>query len=156
MKVTLENGHLSINVLALLESLTTEEKRGFVDSLACENDIIEDVAAQIIKGWTEMGSHGYKHGGDADPTTPLDKAIRAVALAADSVAAKEVDSLATAMRRQHAYHVQIDQWAWKMYHMMNEAHNNSQRCPDSPPCPSSYDATPDEWVVVKKDGGPDQ
>lgn len=63
-------------------------------SLACEDDIIEDVTDQIIKGWTEEGSHGYKHSGDADPSTALDKAVRAVALGAGEVAVREIRQLA--------------------------------------------------------------
>lgn len=149
MTISIEEGKLKISVVELLECLSPDEKRALVDTLSCEDDLIEDIANQIVNGWTAAGSHGGRCWGDADPGTPLDKAIRKVAISAGTVASKEVESLCASLRRQHAYHKQVEKWAWDMYHGWGKS--------ASPPSmPSAYDSTPDEWAVVLKEANDDR
>lgn len=57
MKVKLEGGELHIDLYEALRYLSVEEKRQVADTLACQDDVIELVAQQIITGWTEFDSH---------------------------------------------------------------------------------------------------
>jgi len=71
--------------------------------LACHDQIIELVAAQIVEGWTEGGNHGYTTFGPS-PSTALDKAKRYLAESASTVAKEQLQRLETmasdAMQKQ--------------------------------------------------------
>lgn len=99
MQITLELGVLKIGLSQALECLNTDEKRSVADALACEDDIIKDVVAQLINGWTEAGSHGVKlcHG-YAEPNTGLDWAWREIAKRSGEIAAKEIKRLEDALK----------------------------------------------------------
>ena len=144
MKATVDHGSINISIVSLLEELTPEERFELADALACDDAVFRNVADQIINGWTEMGSHGGKMGGQAEPHTPLDKAIRAVAIGSGAVAKKEIEDMTTTMRRQHAWHEQTSKWAYEMYHAMIDAGLRPSEHP------SAYDANPDAYVVVAK------
>ena len=99
MKVTYESGVFSFCFAALLDQLSADDKRSLADHLACENCIIDDVAAQIISGWTEAGSHGSRFATAVpEPTTGLAKACRDVAKASGEVARKQIEELEDALR----------------------------------------------------------
>lgn len=147
-----ENGNLTIDVHELLAGLFVEEKQVLAEALAISDDVIERVGQQIVTGWTEAGSHGFNDSDAADPTYPLGKAIRAVALGSGGVAARQVEDLSSTMRRQHAYHDQMQRWAWTMYHAMQDARRDGRACPCPPECPSAYDATGDAFIVVANAG----
>ena len=116
-----DNGKIEIDVGELLDGLTTEQKRELATALAVQDDIIAEVAAQIMEGWTSDGSHAARDEDKADPHYPLGKAIRAVALRSGDVAKRQIESLCRSMRHAEAYHATIYEWAWKMYHAMNDA-----------------------------------
>lgn len=102
MKVTLERGDLKIDLCALLERLSDEDKQKLVETLACESSIIRHVTDQILTGWTESGwtgSVGCSDLVDPAPCTGLDWAIRQVSLRSGPVAAKEIVRLAEALKR---------------------------------------------------------
>jgi hypothetical protein len=150
MLAKLENGKLLISMSELLEGFTTEQKREVADFLACESDIIADVASQILTGWTEASSHGFNDSDKLEPERPLGKAIRAVAEGAGTVASEQVRTLARAMARQYAYQDNVQRWAWQMYHAMQDANRDGMVCPRPPMCPSAYNTDADAWVVVPK------
>jgi hypothetical protein len=148
MSRKVENGYLMIDLEELLDGFTSQDKCELAERLACYDEVIERVAQQIITGWTDAGSHGYNDCNEPEPKCPLGKATRAVALGAGGVAARQVEGLASTMRRQYAYHDQIKQWAWTMYHTMVAANRERRECPPPPECPSAYNADADAFVVV--------
>lgn len=109
MKVTYESGVFSFDFAALLDQLNPNDKRALADHLACEDAIIDDVAAQIISGWTEAGSHGSKYAtAEPEPTTGLAKAWRDVAKASGDVARKQIESLEDALQRKTEQVLQLE------------------------------------------------
>jgi hypothetical protein len=114
--IRVEGGRLSINIIDMLERLSIEDKRSIIDTLSCDDEVIADVTAQLLDGWTEAGSHGGRVGGQSEPSTPLDKARREIALRAGDVAKKEIDDLCNTLRWAKADNDRTSEWAWKMYH----------------------------------------
>lgn len=100
MNTHYENGRLSFDFAALLNSIPDEGKLALVDTLSCEDEIIRNVTAQILDGWTEQGSHGSllctAHS-DPKPCNALDFARRQIALRAPEVAANEIKRLQDAL-----------------------------------------------------------
>jgi len=78
MEFKVINGEAIFDISELLMSLKGEDRISLIDSLACCDEVIKSVADQIMKGWTELGSHGYR-GSAESPHTPLDKVVRYVA-----------------------------------------------------------------------------
>lgn len=93
--VTIEGRNLvlQLNPRDLLNSADAETVRSLVDDLACHDAVIEMVADQIISGSTELASHGSKGYGEPVPSSALEKAIRAVAISAGDVAAREIEQI---------------------------------------------------------------
>jgi hypothetical protein len=151
MAIKIENGKLIADVTDLLDGLTADEKMEIADTLAITDHVIQYVAQQIVTGWTGAGSHGCNDSNDAEPISPLGKAIRAIAIGAGSVAAEQVKDLSAAMLRQHAYHDQMQRWAWQMWHAMNDARRDRIACPTPPEPPNALDTTPDAFIVVAND-----
>lgn len=148
MDVKLERGKLAVDVFELLKALTDEERLELADSLSVMDNVIEYVAQQIVDGLTDAGSYGARGFGDADPRTPLDKAIRFVALGSSEVAKREVVGLSSTLRRRQAHHDQVNDWAWKMWHMINDARRDGCRYPQPPDHPRDYDHTGDAYLVL--------
>lgn len=115
-EVRIDGGRLSINIIDMINHLTIEEKRSIIDTLSCDDEVIADVMAQVLDGWTEAGSHGGRIGGQSDPSTPLDKARREIALKASDIAKKEIDELCNTLRWNKADLDRTSKWAWGMYH----------------------------------------
>jgi len=104
-----------IDLSWLLGALTTEQKRELADSLACEEAIIEDVAAQLLTGWTDRSSHGAKScSGDA--TTALDKARRELSSRAGEVAAEEIRELKRVLTWVKACEKHYQEAYFRLYH----------------------------------------
>jgi hypothetical protein len=93
MKVTYAEGILSLELVDVIHEMTDEEQLLLVESLSCQDSIIEFVGQQIIKGWTESGFHGGRHWGGAEPSTPLDKLIREIVEKDDEITKKEIKRL---------------------------------------------------------------
>ena len=92
MKVTYTDGELSLNLVDVIHEMTNEEQLLLVESLACQDSIIEFVGQQITKGWTENGFHGYRSW-KAEPCTALDKLIREIVEKDDEITKKEIKRL---------------------------------------------------------------
>lgn len=136
----------------LLSALTDEQKRELADSLACEDSIIKDVAAQLLTGWTERSSHGARScGTDAEPTTPLDRARRELANRADSVAKDEIAGLKHALVWAKAMEEYYSGAYFRAYHAWSD--RDVRMCPELGPIP-----VPDHsaYEVVKKTPQPNQ
>jgi chemotaxis protein CheY-P-specific phosphatase CheC len=98
MKV--EKGKLIISVADLLNELTGQDRRDLMETLACENSVIEEVCNQLITGFTTNCSWGSSSCGfDVNPWSPLDIAKRRIAEASSDIAAKELKSAADTIER---------------------------------------------------------
>ena len=148
MKVEILDGKLAVDLYDVLAGLSTDDKLALAERLGCEDDVIKAVADQIMDGWTEHGSHAADDSNDSDPHYPLGKARRELALRANEVAARQVQTMADTLRRHHAYHKQRDEWAWRMYHRLVDLNRSGviNGYPESPP--SAFDAETDAWKVV--------
>lgn len=146
MSVSVKNGKILLSVNELLENLSTDEKRQLADSLSCEEDIIRDVTAQLLDGWTDAGSHGSKGCDPSSPHTALDIARREIALRAGDVAREEIDSLMRAMVWSKASEDKYRDWAFRLYHSFNKA-----KYPES--CPQIDVNEVYKYKVVKREEG---
>lgn len=94
MHITIKNGDLSIDIITLLDHLDDQAKIRMIDTLSCEEAIIKHVTDQILKGWTEEGSHGHEDlVAKADPCHQLEIARREIAKRANEVARAEIVKL---------------------------------------------------------------
>ena len=92
MDCKLIEGRIAVNVADLIDCLSDEDKVHIVELLSCDEKIIENIAAQIVDGWTEAGYHsGITYG--PMPHTALDKARRLVAKAAPDLRDKAITRL---------------------------------------------------------------
>ena len=59
--IKLDDGNfvLTVGIAEALESLTDDDKRDIVQTLACEESIIDHVLRQLAHGCTESGWYGY-------------------------------------------------------------------------------------------------
>lgn len=114
----LENGNIVINVYDLIGQIPAEQRSDIIDALACQDAVIDEVANQIIGGFTTGGSHaGTTYGGDVDAVRGLDGARMRIAKASSSIAAKEIERLGEALKREKAH--ANDGWA--EYHKLLES-----------------------------------
>lgn len=92
MDAKITEGRLTVNVADLIGQLDDEGRQHVIQTLACQSEVIEAVAEQIVDGWTEAGYHGYISYGPM-PHTALDKARRLVAKSAPANAEKAIERL---------------------------------------------------------------
>lgn len=98
MSTTYGDGKISVDIGDLFAALTGQAKIDFIDSLACEEEIITHVADIITTRWTEMSSSpGSSFPDQAVPTTAMDKAVREVAKRASQTAKDEIERLERAL-----------------------------------------------------------
>ncbi|MGL5032648.1 MAG: hypothetical protein ACRC6M_02475 [Microcystaceae cyanobacterium] len=94
MKVTYQDGNLSLDLVDLIHEMTEQEQLEIVETLSCQNAIIEFVGEQITRGWTVQGGlRGGRDWGSAEPYTPLDKLMREIANKSGEIAEKEIKRL---------------------------------------------------------------
>lgn len=101
MNAQYKDGKISFDLHGLLEGIQPVEKIPMVESLACDDDIIKHVAAQIISKWTENCYSGCAFVTASDsPQFGLDWAWREVAKKSGDVAKREIERLEDALRRE--------------------------------------------------------
>ena len=94
MQARIEKGHLVVSVPCLIERLTPEEKKEMIQYLACDPEIMDEVAAQIVDGCTSEGWHGpISCGASLNPTRGIEAARRKVAEASSQIAKDEIGRL---------------------------------------------------------------
>jgi hypothetical protein len=99
-------GKLVLCLHSILGQLTGEHLRSLIDSLSCEEQVIEQVAKQIVDGWTDMTSCGASRGARAwieDGHIPaLDRARMYLHARADEETQKDLGRLKDLARRAEA------------------------------------------------------
>lgn len=96
--LSVTGGVISFDIASMLELFSTTEKRAIAESLSCDSDIFDHVAAQIISKWTENSHRGEVccEAGSL-PRYGIDKAWRDVAKASSEVARREIERLEAAL-----------------------------------------------------------
>lgn len=116
MQVKIERGRIILNTIEVLSALSLEDKKSLIETLSCDDEIIANVTAQLLDGWTEQGSHGATRSGAVEPFCPLDKARREIALRSGEVAKKEIEALCSSLRWTKANEEKYSAWGFKMYY----------------------------------------
>ena len=111
-----DKGRIEISVCDMLKSMSPENKRSIIDSLACDESILDDVCAQLIEGWTEAGSHGSKGAVSAFPSCAINKARRKIAASASVIASQEIADLRTALIHAKELEAEYMDAYFRMYH----------------------------------------
>ena len=128
MKVEYLDGKICVDIGAILDALTLEEKQEIIEALACQDDIIKHVADQIIEGYTERSFHGCTGGGE-DFSTPLDNARYQVAMRSGESARYVIERLRSAAVFEHSVCDQYQDWAIRLQNILLE---KGIPCPRSP------------------------
>jgi hypothetical protein len=116
LEAKLDSGRISFDVWDLLSQATGEERAALINALACQREVVDEVANQLIDGWTSDGSHGPTGGASIKPYGGIDLAVRRVAEASGGIAAKEIERLKDALTRAEA---RINE-GWNAYHQLIE------------------------------------
>lgn len=116
LRVEYKDGKLTLDVNDLLEGLTDEGRQDLMETLACQDNIINWVAEQIIGGYTPNGSAGSRSGYGTEPRSALDKARRLLAEQSSEIAKTEISSLKRYAEDQRSA---CDEWC-KKYHAIKD------------------------------------
>ena len=98
MKMKIEKGALVVDINDLLRNIADEDKTELFQHIACDDQVIRDVTAQLLDGWTEAGWHGVKsYEAHADTVNVIVPAInqgrREIAKRSGEVAKAEIEAL---------------------------------------------------------------
>lgn len=119
MKIN-KDGKLEIDILTLLESLSDDYKKEFIESLSCEEVIIKHVADQILTGWTE-NSYCGRTGFNVEPRTALELARAEVIKLAPEVAQQEIERLKRFAKQQEEFANKYRDDYFELYHRKNRS-----------------------------------
>lgn len=95
----------SVDIMALIDSLPKDQRADFLQSLACQDEVIAHVVDQMMTGYTENGSCGGEVIGaarwnlDARYGLPLSRAKAYVALHAEAATQARLVELQDRLRR---------------------------------------------------------
>lgn len=117
MEATILDGKFVINIHDLLSTISKEQRLELIQHFAVVSEVIDEVANQIIDGYTSEGWHGSTgYGGNPDAKFGLDGARMRIAKASGDIAAKEIERLGDALKRAEA----AQNKGWDAYHeLMN-------------------------------------
>lgn len=107
MKTIIQNGALVIDINDLFRHIADEDKTELFQHIACDDQVIRDVTAQLLDGWTEAGWHGAKSDtAHADTVNVIVPAINAgrreIAKRSGEVAKAEIEALEKALKASEA------------------------------------------------------
>lgn len=120
-EIDIEGDYIKINIYSALRDLPAENLLRLADDLSILDNVIHNVTQQIITGWTELGSHGWKDTVGC-PEAPLSKAIREVAKMSGEVAKKEIERLEKLYEVEKFAREDLSKWAWRMYYSWPRSH----------------------------------
>ena len=116
MEVKIESGKFTFPVGCLLERLTLDEKKEMIQYLACDREIMDEVAAQIVDGMTSEGWHGpISYTASIVPHGGIEKARRLIAEKSSEIAAQEIERLKRAIESEK----KLGMAGWDAYHAQN-------------------------------------
>lgn len=106
--VEIDDKHIKIPWTTLIGSLSREQLVDLIEHLACEDEVIDHVAPQLVTGWTKDGTnHGSTETHPLAPgeeecrwRAPLSRHRRAIALGASEVAAEEIDRISRSLAHE--------------------------------------------------------
>ncbi len=114
IRMKLDAGHISFDISELIEALTAEERNEVINTLACQEQVITEVANQIIDGYTSLGYHGGKGSAHVEAYSGLALASRRIAEAANDIAAREIEALKQSLRAAQ----EAQRNGWDAYHQL--------------------------------------
>ena len=114
MQVKLEKGRLVVEVSDLLYNIAPEDKSELLKHITCDDQVIRDVTAQLLDGWTEDGWHGSKLcEASADTVNVIVPAIdagrREIAKRSGEVAKKEIEALEKALKASETRRQELEE-----------------------------------------------
>ncbi len=127
MDMKFEDGRFTFSLVALLESMSLDEKIAAADSIACDEDIIKHVLDQIIVGWTENGSHGYRGLPELKPHYALEMVRRRIAEGASEVAKKEIDGLKKQLEMANERQLRLERENRDLYDKLSDKRDGDRR-----------------------------
>lgn len=107
MKTRIQKSALVIDINDLLRHISDEDKTELFQHIACDDQVIRDVTAQLLDGWTEAGWHGAKsYEAHADTVNVIVPAINAgrreIAKRSGEVAKAEIEALEKTLKASEA------------------------------------------------------
>lgn len=104
MKAKITEQGICIDISELLDSIAPEDKSELFKHIACDDQVILDVCAQIMDGWTEDGWHGTVSAtAQADTVNCIAPAINKVrrdfAKRSGEIARREIEGLERALKK---------------------------------------------------------
>lgn len=106
MKIKLKGNDLCIDAQEMMETILREHPE-LVESVSCDDRVIDFVAQQIMGKWTENGYHGSTGEAHSIQYGGLDKAWRDVARASGDVAKREIERLEAALARSDERYLKL-------------------------------------------------
>lgn len=101
MIVSVKDGVVSMPLSDVLRQCDATALHEIIDTLACESEVITQVMNQILEGWTDMASCGYRDvPANAEPHSPIDQARRRIAEMADKVSKEVIEELQHALKKK--------------------------------------------------------
>lgn len=92
---------ISISLYDALASLPEAARAELIDTLACREEVVDEVMNQVFDGYTSMSSHGPRSfGTTATPYRGIDLARRRIAESSGDIAKKEIADLVEMVRRE--------------------------------------------------------
>lgn len=108
MNVCYKDGKIEFDFEDLLRSLDEKSKLQAAEHLACHDEIIKHVVDQILDGFTEDGSRGYRcFLSEEEPETALDWACREIAKRSSEVAKKEIEILERSIKKYNEENMEL-------------------------------------------------
>lgn len=111
-----EKGNLvfKVNYFDFIDNIPEKETLELIESLSCNDKVIEHVINQIFDGWTENGCSGGERSGNTYPTTALEKARERVSKEANWLCRKEVKRLQRVCESKD----KLSDAGWDAYHKL--------------------------------------
>ena len=94
MNADINGGSIQINLIDLFENITVTDKMSLIDCISIDDEVINQVAKQILNDYTDCGSMGYTSAQcRADVKEGLDWARREIAKRSSEVVKKQIEDL---------------------------------------------------------------
>lgn len=95
-----KDGKLEFDLYSLLQCVSKESRVELIESLSCDEAVIQHVTDQILGGWTEHCFCGAMEcGASPSPYNSLDKARREISKRSSEIAKEEIEKLEKALKQ---------------------------------------------------------
>ena len=117
MKIRTTLRSIVIDIYELVQELPEDGVRTLADALAVRDEVIKQVAQQILGDWTDLDSRAaLSCEAHAEPRTGLDWAMREVAKRSSEVARDEIKRLESSLERSEARRAELERHLYRWEH----------------------------------------